>query len=67
MERIFLLSPAYAGGKRAAMMLNRRAEFSLAQRFRSDQGLPLGELFSFLSGIYFRGKLDVYESLNVEV
>ena len=57
MQRIFLLSPAYAGGKRAAMMLNPRAEFSLAQRFRSDEGLPLGELFSFLSGLYFRGKL----------
>jgi len=57
MERIFLLSPAYAGGKRAALMLNPRAEFSLARRFRSAEGVPLGELFSFLSGLYFRGKL----------
>jgi hypothetical protein len=57
MERIFLLSPAYVGGKRATLVLNARAEFGLARRLRSNQGVPLGELFSFLSGLYFRGKL----------
>ncbi|MFL5499666.1 MAG: hypothetical protein ACJ79Q_00365 [Gemmatimonadaceae bacterium] len=25
---------------------------------RSDEGAPLGEVFSFLSGLYFRGKLN---------
>src|SRR5919106_4471448 len=54
--RIFLLSPAHCGGKRAAILLNERAGFPLAQRLRSS-GLPLGEAFSFLSGLYFRGKL----------
>jgi hypothetical protein len=54
--RIFLLSPAHCGGKRAAVLLNDRAAFPLAQRLRSA-GLPLGEAFSFLSGLYFRGKL----------
>jgi hypothetical protein len=54
--RIFLLSPAHCGGKRAAILLNERATFPLAQRFRSA-GLSLGEAFSFLSGLYFRGKL----------
>jgi hypothetical protein len=55
-RRIFLLSPAHCGGKRAAILLNERATFPLAQQLRSA-GLPLGEAFSFLSGLYFRGKL----------
>jgi hypothetical protein len=54
--RIFLLSPAHCGGKRAAILLNDRATFPLAQRLRSS-GLTLGEAFSFLSGLYFRGKV----------
>ncbi len=55
-SRIFLLSPAHCGGKRAAVLLNQRAAFPLAQRLRSA-GVTLGEAFSFLSGLYFRGKL----------
>jgi hypothetical protein len=55
-SRIFLLSPAHCGGKRAAILLNDRATFPLAQRLRSA-GVTLGEAFSFLSGLYFRGKL----------
>jgi len=51
-----LLSPAHCGGKRAAMVLAESARFPLAVRLRAD-GAPLGEVFSFLSGIYFRGKL----------
>ena len=54
--RIFLLSPAHCGGKRAAILLNQQATFPLAQRLRST-GVTLGEAFSFLSGLYFRGKL----------
>ncbi|HMH26912.1 MAG TPA: hypothetical protein VK542_10055 [Gemmatimonadaceae bacterium] len=56
-DRIFLLSPASSGGKRAALLLNDRAAFDIAKRVRSDEGAPLGEVFSFLSGLYFRGKL----------
>ena len=55
--RVFLLSPAHCGGKRAAILLNQHASFPLAQRLRSSTGVPLGEAFSFLSGLYFRGKL----------
>jgi hypothetical protein len=55
-ERVFLLSPAHCGGKRAAMVLAESARFPLAVSLRAD-GAPLGEVFSFLSGIYFRGKL----------
>ena len=56
-NRIFLLSPASSGGKRAALLLNDRASFDIATRVRSERGAPLGEVFSFLSGLYFRGKL----------
>jgi len=55
--RIFLLSPASSGGKRAALLFNERAEFGVAQKVRIAPGAPLGEVFSFLSGLYFRGKL----------
>ena len=39
------------------MVLSERASFDLAQRVRVGAGAPLGEVFSFLSGLYFRGKL----------
>ena len=55
--RVFLLSPAHCGGIRARVVLNPSAQFDLARRLRSDEGAPLGEVFSFLSGLYFRGKL----------
>ncbi len=55
--RVFLLSPANLGGTRAQMMLSPRAQFELAQRLQSAAGAPLGEIFSFVSGLYFRGKL----------
>ena len=56
-HRIFLLSPAYAGGERARMILSERAEFELARKLRDKQGAPIGEVFAFLSGLYFRGKI----------
>jgi hypothetical protein len=57
MSRVFLLSPARCDGKRAKMLLNPAATFDLAQRIRAPEGAPIGEVFSFLSGLYFRGKL----------
>jgi hypothetical protein len=56
-SRIFLLSPAHCGGQRAQLVMSERASFDLAQRVRVGAGAPLGEVFSFLSGLYFRGKL----------
>jgi hypothetical protein len=55
--RIFLLSPAYAGGKRARLILSERAQFDLARKLRSRHGATIGEVFTFLSGLYFRGKM----------
>ena len=57
MDRVFLLSPAFAGGKRAQMIFNPQAGFSLAKDLQRGVRRPLGEVFSFLSGLYFRGKL----------
>ena len=57
MQRIFLLSPASCSGKRTDLVLNERAPFDLAVRLREAGGAPLGEVFAFLSGLYFRGKL----------
>jgi hypothetical protein len=56
-SRVFLLSPAHCGGKRAGFLLSEQAEFDLAGRLRSPGGVTLGEAFSFVSGLYFRGKL----------
>jgi len=54
--RIFLLSPANASGIRAQLIFREGASFPLALQLR-DGRLTLGEAFSFISGLYFRGKL----------
>jgi hypothetical protein len=56
MHRIFILSPARTNGKRASLLMSEKADFELAKRLRSGHGVPVGEVFSFLSGLYFRGK-----------
>jgi len=56
-QPIFLLSPANCGGRRAEHVLSPRASFPLAHELRSKQGARLGDLFTFVSGLYFRGKL----------
>jgi hypothetical protein len=57
LPRIYLLSPANCGGNRARIVLSDKATFPLAARLRAAEGAPIGEVFSFLSGLYFRGKL----------
>jgi hypothetical protein len=56
-SRVFLLSPANCNGRRAQLVLSAKAQFPLALRLQSRAGAPLGELFAFVSGLYFRGKL----------
>jgi hypothetical protein len=53
---VFLLSPASLSGQRAAILLREQAAFPLARAVRSPAGAPIGDVFSFLSGLYFRGK-----------
>ena len=55
--RVFLLSPANCGGTRARMVMSPAARFPLATQLRAADGATLGEVFSFVSGLYFRGKL----------
>jgi hypothetical protein len=55
--RIFLLSPANCGGVRAQMVASPAARFDLARQLQAPAGAPLGEVFAFVSGLYFRGKL----------
>src|SRR6266542_146208 len=57
MVRVFLLSPANCGGRRAKQALSPNATFALAAALQSREGAQLGDLFSFISGLYFRGKL----------
>jgi hypothetical protein len=57
MARVFLLSPANCGGTRAKQVLSPAARFALAGELRSRRGATLGDVFTFVSGLYFRGKL----------
>ena len=51
------MSPARLDGQRAQLVFRAAAMFPLAQALRTDEGAELGEVFRFLSGLYFRGKL----------
>lgn len=62
-HRIFLLSPANLTGIRAGYVLRDNAESELARRLRRE-GVMLGELFAFLSSLYFRGKLAYAEAFS---
>jgi hypothetical protein len=57
MNRIFLLSPASTHGRRAQLLFRDAAAFPVATAVRGPEGAPLGDVFAFLSGLYFRGKL----------
>jgi hypothetical protein len=55
-HKIFLLSPAYCGGRRANILLKPKSEIAAAKKLAAGT-LTLGEAFAFMSGLYFRGKL----------
>jgi hypothetical protein len=56
-KRVFLLSPARTGGERAQLIFNPNAGFELARRLQRGEAASIGEIFTFLSGLYFRGKV----------
>jgi predicted kinase len=58
---IFLLSPANLSGERGALVFRPQAQFALARGLRAPGGTPLGPVFSFISGLYFRGKMTYAE------
>ena len=55
--RIFLLSPVNCAGKRARQLMSDAAQFTLARELRGTAGAQLGDVFTFCSALYFRGKL----------
>lgn len=55
--RVFVLSPARLDGARAKALLDPGASSPLALALRTRQGAPIGEVFRFVSSLYFRGKL----------
>jgi hypothetical protein len=60
--RIFLLSPARLDGKRAHLLFHPVTMFPVARALHSPAGASIGEIFTFLSGLYFRGKLAYAEA-----
>jgi hypothetical protein len=54
---VFLLSPANLSGKRGQLLLGGGGSAPLAEQLRSSEGAALGEVFSFVSSLYFRGKV----------
>jgi len=65
MARVFLLSPANCGGERVQLLFSARAGFPLARRLRQGGDVPLGEVMTFVSGLYFRGKLAYAEAFGI--
>jgi hypothetical protein len=57
LHTVFLLSPAKCGGERGRMLIDGFAGFPLALQLHSEAGATIGEVFAFLSSLYFRGKL----------
>lgn len=53
---MYLLSPARLDGVRGRWLRSARSRGSTARRLRAG-GLPIGEAFALVSGLYFRGKL----------
>ena len=60
--RIFLLSPARLDGKRAHFLFHPATMFPVARALHSPAGATIGEIFTFLSGLYFRGELAYAEA-----
>src|SRR3954453_14523991 len=63
--RVFLLSPANCGGERARMLVRPQASFELAMQLRTPKGAAIADVFSFLSGLYFRGKIAYSRAFGV--
>ena len=56
-SRVFLLSPARLDGQRGKLLFEPASLFPIARALRTREGCPIGEVFRFVSGLYFRGKL----------
>ncbi len=61
--RVFLLSPARLGGSRTEMLLREDASFETAVKLREGKA-SIGEIYAFISGLYFRGKVAYTEAFG---
>jgi hypothetical protein len=54
--RVFLLSPARLDGPRSTILVRTLPKFELAERLHRGEA-TIAEVYSFISGLYFRGKV----------
>ena len=54
--RVFVLSPANLGGTRGRRLLDGSSRTPLAARLHSGSPVPLGDVYAFVSSLYYRGK-----------
>ncbi len=52
-----MLSPARLDGQRGKQLFQPVTLFPVAKALRTREGCPIGDVFRFVSGLYFRGKL----------
>jgi hypothetical protein len=57
LRKVFLLSPANLNGLRAKQMMSPRSNSEAGRLYRTEEGVPIGIAFAFMSALYFRGKL----------
>jgi hypothetical protein len=62
-QRVFLLSPAKAGGVRYEMLVREHAGSDLARKLR-DGAATIAEVYTFISGLYFRGKMTYAQAFG---
>jgi hypothetical protein len=56
MSRLFVLSPASLQGERGRRVLAGIGGAPFADRLRRDESVPLGDVYQFISSLYYRGK-----------
>jgi hypothetical protein len=62
-HRVFLVSPAKAGGRRYDMLVREGAGSDLAVKLRNGSA-TIAEVYTFISGLYFRGKMAYAEAFG---
>ncbi|MGI8499197.1 MAG: hypothetical protein ACR2OG_16625, partial [Gemmatimonadaceae bacterium] len=55
--KLFVLPPATTHGAKARVLTAAEPRTAPARRLHAPHGMTLGEAFTYLSGLYFRGKL----------
>jgi hypothetical protein len=64
MARVFILSPARSDGVRAGYLANPKTSIAMGLELQANIKQPIGKVFTFLSGLYFRGKVAYAERFS---